>query len=533
MSHNPRRKTQQKKYHKEQEDLPAVPMVLKQCPNGTCLYLDASLALEAAVTCRSENGPDTSTLDKLFAAVLPELVSRGSRTDKLTRSDAALCRVYNQSTQFVPVQRLPHELLIRIFSLACERCGFFPSSQRKISNCQTTKTMVAITHVCTDWRRLAIDTPALWSHVDILDSYRDSLGQEQVWLERARSVPLSVQANIDTNSKKLTLLGPHFGAIRSLGFESDSSEALGEAFVYWVSNGTPGSVQELSLLGPKKINFGDAPRVDKMVDLDLFMSFVKSLKVLRLRHVEFNRFARYVKPVHLELSFVHSNTFSFVALIGSWLWKCPELRVLKLEEVYLSDRTKDSTLTAELDKLERLEIIDVHPDPCSYLLPGLVPGARELSLRLETEVDSGNEDKLVSFLYRSNVTKLYFKLRQLWNVRLDWMTAARNLRMLVLDFPRESKRDSCNSILETLISSETSTSRFPKLRTLWVIEFNLDIEVLKRFVETFRIETLIISVYPYLDTHSMKKELGPLLKKLIMEYVLPNSVIAKWYSRTY
>ncbi|KAG9082115.1 hypothetical protein FRC06_005219 [Ceratobasidium sp. 370] len=505
----------------------------KQLTESIQRYLDASLALEAAVTCRSENGADTSTLDKLFAAVRPELVSRGSRTDKLKRSDAALCRVYNQSTQFVPVQRLPHELLIRIFSLACERCGFFPSSQRKISNCQTTKTMLAITHVCTDWRRLAIDTPALWSHVDILDSYRDSLGHEQVWLERARSVPLSVQANIGDASKKLTLLGPHLGAIRSLGFESDSSKALGAAFAYWVSNGTPGSVQELSLMGPKEINFGNPPCVRKMVTSILFLSFVKSLKVLRLRHVDFDQFAHCVKPVHLELSFVRSNAYSPAALVAVWLERSTELRVLKLENVHLSDQETDSTDTAELDKLERLELIDVLPDPCFYLLPRLVPGAGELSLRLEAEVECGNEDKLVSFLDRSNVTKLYFKLPRFGPVRLGWMTAARNLRMLVLDFPGKSKRDSCNSILETLLSSETSTSRFPKLRTLWVIEFNLDIQVLKRFVETFRIETLIISVYSYLDTRSMKKELGHLLKKLIMEYVLPNSVIAEWYSRTY
>ncbi|KAG8733093.1 hypothetical protein FRC10_000423 [Ceratobasidium sp. 414] len=498
-------------------------------------YLDASQALEAAVTCRSEASQTTSALDKLFATVRPELVSRSSRDDKIRKSDAALCRVYNQSTKFVPVQRLPCELLVRIFFLACQRCGFFPSSQRKISNCQTTKTMLAITHVCSDWRRLAVNTPILWSHVDMLDTsnHYPKPGHEKAWLERARSVTLSVQAHIGTDSKKLLLLGPYFGAIRSLGFESESHDELGAAIAHWTSNGTPGLVQELSLMAPKERNrFGNPPRVDKMIGRSLFESFVAPLKVLRLRQVEFATFVCCEELVHLELSYIGSITHSPESLIGCWLSKCPELRVLKLDSLVLAGQNVNWNLAVRLDKLERLEIIDVSPDQCFRLLPMLAPGAGELSLRLETRVGSWNEDKLVSFLNRSNVTKLYFKVPLGDSVQMDWIAAVPNLQMLVLDFHGESDSKFRNSVLETLLPSETSTPRFPKLRTLWVIDFNyFDVEVLERVIKTCRIETLIISVFQYLDTRSLRKQLGPLLKKLIMEAALPHSVIAEWYSR--
>ncbi|KAG8707362.1 hypothetical protein FRC08_000535 [Ceratobasidium sp. 394] len=173
------------------------------------------------------------------------------------------------------------------------------------------------------------------------------------------------------------------------------------------------------------------------------------------------------------------------------------------------------------------------PDPCLRLLPMLAPGPGELDLRLEVDVNSQNEGELISFFSRSNVTKFYFKVPLFEPVRMDWMSAIPNLQMLVLDFNAQSHPNFRNSVLETLLCSETSTSRFPKLRTLWVIDYYVDIEILKRVVETCRIETLIISVYSYLDTRFMRQQLGHLLKKLIMEPALPHSVIAEWYSRAH
>ncbi|KAG9085869.1 hypothetical protein FS749_004054 [Ceratobasidium sp. UAMH 11750] len=397
--------------------------------------------------------------------------------------------------------------------------------------------MLDITHVCTDWRKLAINTPLLWSHVDMRDSnpYEPRPGHEKVWLERARSVPLSVQAAVREESDKLPLLGPYLGAVHSLGFQSDSPSSLRAAFAYWMSNGTPGSVQQLSLIGPKKINrFGKPPYMDEEPGADLFMSFIEPLRVLRLRAVDLSNFILYEGLVHLELSYLAWYADPLEYFVASRLLGCPELRVLKLDTLTLSKVSRNwLSKPLNLNVLERLEIVNMSPDPCLRLLPMLAPGPGELDLRLEVDVNSQNEGELISFFSRSNVTKFYFKVPLFEPVRMDWMSAIPNLQMLVLDFNAQSHPNFRNSVLETLLCSETSTSRFPKLRTLWVIDYYVDIEILKRVVETCRIETLIISVYSYLDTRFMRQQLGHLLKKLIMEPALPHSVIAEWYSRAH
>ncbi|KAG8707361.1 hypothetical protein FRC08_000534 [Ceratobasidium sp. 394] len=507
----------------------------KQLTESIQRYLDASLALESAITYRPENDLDAGALEKLFDAVQAELVSRYSRNDKTKRSYIALCRVFNQSTKFVPIQRLPPELLVRIFSLACQRCGFFPSSEPKISKCQTTKTMLTITRVCADWRKLAIGTPKLWAHVDIIDraGYHQEREHEGVWLERARNVPLSVQFFLTPYpNNPLSLLGPHLGAIRSLGFQSDSPSSLHAAIAYWMSNGTPGSVQELSLIGPKEFcRFGGPPCMDKDVDFSLFHSFTAPLKVLRLRHVELKSSGLYRGLEHLELSYLHLHDDSIWVFHVLKINSSPGLRTLKLDTLKMLDDPIPATVKpTKLDALERLELINLTPDPCSRLLPLLVPGPGELSLRLEAEVNPQNVDMVVSFLKRSNVTKLYLKISSNETLAVDWLASVPNLRMLVLDFAGSSY-DICGSVLNTLVYlSESSTGWCPKLRTLWLIEFCLGIEDLKRIVEKCGIRALILSVFGSLNG-SLRKDILPLVHKVISERVLPNSVIAEWYSR--
>ncbi|KAJ7187019.1 hypothetical protein C8R46DRAFT_850402, partial [Mycena filopes] len=51
------------------------------------------------------------------------------------------------------INRLPPELLAAIFVLVCEgsKLGDY--------------TWVACSHICSSWRRLALDTAPLWSHI--------------------------------------------------------------------------------------------------------------------------------------------------------------------------------------------------------------------------------------------------------------------------------------------------------------------------------------------------------------------------------
>ena len=70
----------------------------------------------------------------------------------------------NASRRQHPIITLPGELLALVFSLGTEEDPMLP---------------VAVSHVCTAWRALALHTPSLWRHV-VLDERLD------MWTERIR-----------------------------------------------------------------------------------------------------------------------------------------------------------------------------------------------------------------------------------------------------------------------------------------------------------------------------------------------------------
>ncbi|KAG8694892.1 hypothetical protein FRC08_008197 [Ceratobasidium sp. 394] len=221
-------------------------------------YLEHSQALETTVLHRGDGTFGCGALGELFAKVREEQASINPRNEKLKRASVALNRIYNQSTTFVPIRSLSHDVLVYIFTLVWDKCRFFPSSDRQITRCEITKTILAVSHVCTDWRRLAINTPTLWTHVDIIDNGRYTRGRgewDRMWLGRVGSAPLSVQVAIQDNAERnytkgaLNWLVPHLSKVYSLGLHADSRHRLQAALAYWMSNGTPGAVQALTLAG--------------------------------------------------------------------------------------------------------------------------------------------------------------------------------------------------------------------------------------------------------------------------------------------
>ena len=93
-----------------------------------------------------------------------------------------------------PHQKLPPDVLRSIFHFCKETHVEFPLSKR-----DTDLRLLHITHVCSAWRRLALETPALWSGVGILLSSTDpsrhrkaSLSSARQWFTRAQNMPRSL-----------------------------------------------------------------------------------------------------------------------------------------------------------------------------------------------------------------------------------------------------------------------------------------------------------------------------------------------------
>ena len=84
-----------------------------------------------------------------------------------------------------PISSLPSEVLTIIFSLLCP-----PSTDR---NPDRHLARLRVSHVCHQWREMALNYPFLWSHVDFTDL--SLVGATEI-LVRAKSAPLYLEARV-------------------------------------------------------------------------------------------------------------------------------------------------------------------------------------------------------------------------------------------------------------------------------------------------------------------------------------------------
>ena len=103
-----------------------------------------------------------------------------------------------------PVRTVPNELLSHIFVL----CSFgrpvqFPWHLHEVPY------QVTISHVCSRWRQIALNTGILWSNVGIsqlaASEHLRYLSIYRIWVGRAGSLPLTVALDIDFNLYKFFL----------------------------------------------------------------------------------------------------------------------------------------------------------------------------------------------------------------------------------------------------------------------------------------------------------------------------------------
>ncbi|KAJ7639315.1 hypothetical protein FB45DRAFT_905292 [Roridomyces roridus] len=108
----------------------------------------------------------------------------------LAEMQAELVRLQHQLDAVTyPVLSLPPEIVSGIF-LHC-----LPAEALGTDGIDNTEAPLLVSHVCSQWRRIALSTPALWANLDIDVSCRNLYAAEiaKAWLGRARSSPLSVK----------------------------------------------------------------------------------------------------------------------------------------------------------------------------------------------------------------------------------------------------------------------------------------------------------------------------------------------------
>ncbi|KAI0750294.1 hypothetical protein C8Q80DRAFT_1270014 [Daedaleopsis nitida] len=140
----------------------------------------------------------------LNAAVKKELGGSDIKLEGVRLIDQTLMSIRSAHNGRVPINRLPPELLAKIFA-------HVSAPGHRTSMIVDSVALVVVTHVCRLWRAVALESAALWSHI--------SLHQKcaPVFFQRSQAVPLTVWVRGKRGERRqMDLLRRHLPRIHAM-----------------------------------------------------------------------------------------------------------------------------------------------------------------------------------------------------------------------------------------------------------------------------------------------------------------------------
>ncbi|KAG8791591.1 hypothetical protein FRC12_008704 [Ceratobasidium sp. 428] len=411
-------------------------------------FLDACAALKLMAIPSLASALGQRAFENNIGNILSSVDSTSLVENRMRESRILLNKLLNMSTVRVPVHQLPVETLGYIFSIVVASSPCFPVDKLLRDG------LLDIPRVCVRWNQVAIDTPSLWSHIDInlsQSSVATTLERAQLWLKRCHNMPIHLHLDgiPDLQSKDvpdlLAFMRPHGGSLGSLVFTNYCHRSLVHALLSLTSGSlktlvasntvAPFDQEDVSslptglLCGLTTLDLMESDQVicPSVSDVAKLLSGNSTLHTLRLRHFRFRSSSLQTYPPIL----------------------LPQLRFL--------------------------EVVNVRGDEVPLLFSNLVPGILELDVRLDAKYFG--DDRLGSsaqqLLARSNVVSL-----SIYNLLLD--TTEQLLRCLpsaprlrVLRFSDMSLARSLAQALATTVEDQPSL-QLPCLRSLCLFGCHVD-----------------------------------------------------------
>lgn len=344
-----------------------------------------------------------------------------------------------------PIHVLPPEIMTRIFQLVLDTqpCYFADQAQDSLKGSPILYPEI-LSHICSRWRHIAINSRVLWSHVDLVPfNTRSSLPSSRfiaraaAFAARSGHSPLHVHVagrttsndsdslDIDTDLNEFCIsIAPR---MKSLDLSTYHSFRILHLFVLQscLTNCVPGSLHELVVTSNTGILSstygGDIETGDPFIDIDQQHNTECLLAVrdLRLTGIYFP----WAHPVYhglVELHLMPQNEYlgpsldipqaQFMGILNG----SPKLRILyfglNLTELIPHNNAHTHT---KLDDLEVLNVRLMNCDNYEALFRFLSPGSKSLQIsltfqpgRLPSVLFS---DEFESFFARSNITQLYIE----------------------------------------------------------------------------------------------------------------------------
>ncbi|QRV98789.1 F-box-like protein [Ceratobasidium sp. AG-Ba] len=320
-------------------------------------YQLSSIGLKKAVEIASYDSGSYRAIDQALFGIDLELDSLQSGEEQLAHTRVALSHVRNTSHYLAPIHRLPLETLSTIFILANRRCLRMKEGNLLEQFSPTHLFPTALASVCARWRRIAHNTPALWSHIDILagrDRVSSDLNWASLWVGRARGLPLDVDVweyksnGRDTprppdprmNQATIEFLRPLIGQISEFRLFISSQSLLDALIGCWSEYSPASGSKSLQVLDWPFAHGHTTLRVlSERSQADQFNNAFRTCHALSIRKCEgFSRVMFHEGLLELRLEGLDmEGLFPSKSQLAAALAAAPNLRTLAMNNVQIVD----------------------------------------------------------------------------------------------------------------------------------------------------------------------------------------------------
>ncbi|KAL5634068.1 hypothetical protein ACGC1H_006038 [Rhizoctonia solani] len=508
----------------------------------------------------------------LLDCITRELQAVSGYEEDLRAIKSTLAQSRNSAFTISPINALPCEVLNHIFGLLSRSHGCLtptrfddnPNISRSDDGdsldygIQFLTIPEIVSRVCSHWRKVALSTHELWTHVDIITFDRwctKLLSRSKLFASRTLSAPLdlhvstprhnSVVQSPSTSPSELklssALIAPKIGSFR-LDDSSNNRDEFSHLINYFLRHITPGALTRLILLDHSPMIMGRIDVIDPngpehevhswisksppplWMSMKVLDEILLPVKVLWLRNRFFPWDSRaYSGLVDLRLL---SHDMSWGPLIGiselvGILSSCPELRIFHCElDVDTHIYNIQPTVRIVLKDLEALKLHGMLPDHSASLLSHIYPGTKPLSLSIRVGGQNILENlspQLSDFFRRTNIERLFLTA---------YTTVQVSVGRLFPSLPAGLRTLGFNSVRLAQESSELLRSdqpRWTKIDTLILDRSTSDITTLHRLATAYSIRALVLNPD---DVHfegnkPMDEELKqtiPIIRKISKEY---------------
>jgi hypothetical protein len=463
------------------------------------LYVETCIALDAVCALPLLHASSHHSLQEKFSELALELPILASDELKLQRARSILTRIRNRSSALTPINALPSEILVSIFSMASDDC--LRNCFSLVYSASVPKTP-ALASVCTLWRELYQNFHTTSSHLDLIVSgsssdacyhYADVLASRSF----DRPIHLNIrecefkQTNIPSTAEISRLVGfltplmPRVYALE-IKFRTGSQLLIDSIVACWVKHGSSNMARIFKVWSSESasaLQLGAFTELgpDERVSSDDFEEFFRPVRTLVLDDCYVPWISDIYKGLEKLCLGMLSERDQTQSDIAGVLDACPRLRWLVVDDLKILEQ-ESTPDPVHLNHLEFLSISQ-HKVTASlkFILPLLITGSNSatVTIRLCKNPDFVSEAR--SFFTRSAVARLFVYGSDRYEYSLvSLLCPAPDLQELVI---RDCAFRPYTS--QEMLPGDEATKNmdlWPLLHTVYLIGCTLDRDFLREFI---------------------------------------------------